>query len=561
MTSTVLKENRTKLDLSTLEIKNGAEALASGIPVFKFVMDRPITVSKDRGDGLKRVHLVASSSATDLAGDVMSEKALRRMKETAVGKTMFLNHSTNVPEDVFGCIESAILVQRSVQIQTVGAAESFANIPVICLEYDVIIEESNPRAVKTWEIINNGKTTLGASVTIAVVDKTRLPDGRQRLEDVYHLETSIVGVPCNQTSWVDYVTKSGWAVVAKKAAQRDDSVTLEFSDPAELDLEKLLKGEAGDTLELAEPKRFITRQDLAEVPIPNAAPAAPAPGGSAPTVEKELTSMLTTAKEALEKSVSLIGNLTGKAAALAVSIKDMFTERLENYLHSPYLYQDILSSAICELVWWNDSMPSADRLAIASEMLDAFKAKMMEIFADIFADQESEKSKGVTTGMKEAMSKAVGAHYAALSERVQLLAKAGARNSKSDTETLTKIHNSSHDVHQCLLSLGVECKDMEANGTESEVVATEEKKVTFAGVELTYRTLPELEEQLTKFSQQVADAAVAKQTELEAKVAGLEVEKKSLALDLALEKTKTGTAIALAESYANLPAPRPSSVS
>jgi hypothetical protein len=226
------------VEKSMPEIKTEAEAIALGLPTFKFVAEMKAVPLF--ADGSKRVHLTASSNATDLVGDVMSEKALRRIQETAIGKTMFLNHDTTVPESVFGVIESAELVSRTVKVTAVGADRSFTEMPLLCLEYAVLVEESNPRAVKTWEIINNGKVQLGASVTIAVLDKTRHKDGRTVLEDVYHLETSVVGVPCNQTAWLERVTAKSFIHAAKRAARRTPAVAVEFgADVAAVELAEI----------------------------------------------------------------------------------------------------------------------------------------------------------------------------------------------------------------------------------------------------------------------------------------------------------------------------------
>jgi hypothetical protein len=164
---------------------------------FKFFSDVDsdgIALKAHTGDGGEKiVTLTASTNTTDLVGDVMTQKALKQMEKSAVGQTMFLNHKQMVPEDVFGAVKEARL-------------EKSGNITR--LVYDVVVEESNPRAVKTWEIIEAKRCKLGASVTVAVREKSASSDGRRLIDDVYLLETSIVGIPCNQDSWVGYARKA-----------------------------------------------------------------------------------------------------------------------------------------------------------------------------------------------------------------------------------------------------------------------------------------------------------------------------------------------------------------
>ena len=69
---------------------------------FKFLSDSVLKAFEK--DGRKYCRLTASSNAEDLVGDVMSQKALEQMKSSAVGTVMFMNHSTNVTEDVFGTV-------------------------------------------------------------------------------------------------------------------------------------------------------------------------------------------------------------------------------------------------------------------------------------------------------------------------------------------------------------------------------------------------------------------------------------------------------------------------
>src|ERR1700688_3314339 len=73
----------------------------------------------EKGD--RRCTLTASSTATDLVGDMMSEKELSQMQESVTDRTMFLNHKTNVPDAVFGLDIKGELVARTLKTSDQGA--------------------------------------------------------------------------------------------------------------------------------------------------------------------------------------------------------------------------------------------------------------------------------------------------------------------------------------------------------------------------------------------------------------------------------------------------------
>src|SRR5215467_3929970 len=92
-------------------IKTLRDAEAAGLSCFKVMSDGAIKAYKDE-NGVRRFELVASSDGTDLVGDAMTEKALAKMESAAPGTTMFLNHQYSVPEDVFGVVETAEIVNK-----------------------------------------------------------------------------------------------------------------------------------------------------------------------------------------------------------------------------------------------------------------------------------------------------------------------------------------------------------------------------------------------------------------------------------------------------------------
>lgn len=152
-------------------------------------------------DGKLRLHGVASSTTKDLHGDVMLASAIEDMERAANNNlTIFLNHSYNVPEDVGGSVEKAK--------STIRGVDQDGN-PNIDLNFDILINDSNARAVQTFEAIERG-TKLGLSIGAMIPDggAKRNKDGSFLIEHVDLLETSIVGIPANPRSWVEYAVKA-----------------------------------------------------------------------------------------------------------------------------------------------------------------------------------------------------------------------------------------------------------------------------------------------------------------------------------------------------------------
>lgn len=164
-------------------------------------------------DGQKRLKTVASSTIRDRSGDTMTEKAIRKMADSAKDNlTIFLNHSYKVPEDVFGSVEGVAVVQRG---------------EVWDLDFDIRLNEANERAVKTYEAIQGG-TKLGTSIGAGITEGGYRVDkatGGVIFDDVELLEASIVGIPANPRSWVQYARKS----IANIEEDATESVT--FTTP------------------------------------------------------------------------------------------------------------------------------------------------------------------------------------------------------------------------------------------------------------------------------------------------------------------------------------------
>lgn len=150
-------------------------------------------------NGTKRFRTTASSTISDLVGDEILPPAIEKMAEKARGNlTIFLNHEYKVPEDVLGSVESTSMATRGVD----GEGN-----PIVDLDFDIKVNDSNPRALQTFEAIKSG-VRLGTSIGAIVKHATKKKGGGLRIDDLELLEASIVGIPANPRSWVQYAAKS-----------------------------------------------------------------------------------------------------------------------------------------------------------------------------------------------------------------------------------------------------------------------------------------------------------------------------------------------------------------
>lgn len=153
-------------------------------------------------DGKLRLKGVASSTVKDRHGDTMERTALEDMVTAANDNlTIFLNHSYNVPEDVAGSVETAGMIERGAD--NVGS-------PIWDLDFDIVVNETNPRAIKSFEAIESG-TRLGLSIGAMIPEGGAIRNkktGAYNFRHVDLLETSIVGIPANPRSWVQNAIKA-----------------------------------------------------------------------------------------------------------------------------------------------------------------------------------------------------------------------------------------------------------------------------------------------------------------------------------------------------------------
>src|SRR6185295_18559592 len=160
----------------------------------------------EREDGRKMLSCTASSSVEDLHGDTMTASCVQDMAPQAKRKSMviFLNHSYDVPEDVFGYVADARVVSRATD--TDGSA-------IFDLDLDIVLNEANDRAIATYAAIKDQGVKLGVSIGALITD-WKLKDekagwwGGLIIEGVNLLEASIVGIPANPRSWVQNAVRA-----------------------------------------------------------------------------------------------------------------------------------------------------------------------------------------------------------------------------------------------------------------------------------------------------------------------------------------------------------------
>lgn len=165
-----------------------------------------------------------SSTIRDRQGDEITLDAIKSMADTAKqNMTVFLNHNYNVPEDLFGSVTDARIVKR---------LDSDTGLEVYDLDIDVKVcpEDENPAAMQAYKAIKRG-VKLGMSIGARVekVSKRKDSNGLDTyvIEKVNLLESSIVGIPANQRSYLQNALKS--------LRTADQAGELELTEKAEPD--------------------------------------------------------------------------------------------------------------------------------------------------------------------------------------------------------------------------------------------------------------------------------------------------------------------------------------
>lgn len=161
-------------------------------------------IAESGDDTVHLINVTASSTTEDLYGDSITEECIRDMARQAMkqlsGKpmTFFFNHRYSVPEDVFGKVASSSLVSR---------ANEEDGTPIWDLDLAVQLAWSRQRVRDTWTLIKEDGVTLGVSIGAYILEYS-FKDEKQGfwggliIEKMLLVETSIVGIPANQRSWV-----------------------------------------------------------------------------------------------------------------------------------------------------------------------------------------------------------------------------------------------------------------------------------------------------------------------------------------------------------------------
>jgi hypothetical protein len=123
--------------------------------------------------------------------------------------TIWLNHQYEVPGDIFGSVQETAINSR--------AADAEGNL-IYDLDFDMVVNDANPRALDTWQAIKDG-VKLGVSIGALLKDYVLNKDGTFDILDVELLEASIVGIPANPRSWIQN------AVFVAKTRDRREKLT------------------------------------------------------------------------------------------------------------------------------------------------------------------------------------------------------------------------------------------------------------------------------------------------------------------------------------------------
>lgn len=146
-----------------------------------------------------------SSTIRDRHGDSMTMNALKSMEQTAKQNlTVFLNHNYEVPQDLFGSVQDARIVKR-------WDEETGQEVYDLDIDIRVVSEDENPLAMKTYRAIKRGvKLGLSIGARVGKVQKAKSADGEDTyiIDEVSLLESSVVGIPANQRSYLQNALKS-----------------------------------------------------------------------------------------------------------------------------------------------------------------------------------------------------------------------------------------------------------------------------------------------------------------------------------------------------------------
>lgn len=150
------------------------------------------------------------------------------MQRTAASypMTIFLNHDYTVPESVFGSTVDAKVVTRS------DNGTLYTD-----LDLEIRVDESNPRAAQAADSIEGGSkfgVSIGGYIKDYRLKDPKDPFGGLIIEDLELKEASVVGLPANPRSWVQYAVKAIKRFEREKAAEdkmNEEAMTVgDFTD-------------------------------------------------------------------------------------------------------------------------------------------------------------------------------------------------------------------------------------------------------------------------------------------------------------------------------------------
>jgi hypothetical protein len=462
---------------------------ALGYPVKKFISHEVPAFSVAEKSGDELIPVTASSTAIDLSGDDFAESAIEEMQAAAKGTTVFLNHKYELPEDVYGKVEDCEIVARELFNPVTGDNERLT-----CWDLRIapVGEEENPRAVRVSNMLQRSRLKLGVSVTVLVLKSVARKGGGRTIIHVFYIETSMVGIPCNQTAWAH-------AAAGKSAATKDGGVEALYTTFSPLNMKdpqsvERFRNELAAWLGTEKKEEKVMSEKTTNVEEPTAAGATEA--GAAPVAVE---------KKRIERGL----------------FKGLFQEEVDERNNTVSFLLACLISALYD--WRNQEKDETALDELLGEFHAALKAAMLR-------DPEAE---------------AYLVYYALNRVPFEQLMKAGARNSEADQQLL-------HKMHDTLIELGVECKRFDDGEDDGEGEDGEDDEVEKSASVVSRGALTKkvaaLETDLSRLREE--KSALAGQLELALKVGEQAVE------NLEVEKAISLAAVTALERFGKEPLPR-----
>jgi hypothetical protein len=389
------------------------------------------TASVKQADGsereVKMLRGIASSTVKDLHGDRMTDNAIAKMEQSAKSNmTIFLNHSYEVPEDVAGSVVTAWSTKDVTETTADGN-------PVALLHFEISINEPNERAVKAWTAIQGG-TKLGLSIGAMIPDGGATWDKQANgyiIDDIELLETSIVGIPANPKSWVEYAVKSlGGRPAAKAAVPLDagkpqvtlDADTGEYNIRGQLGDIAVVRGVTSETAEPAvtpaagdtvEPEAQASSITVIQIDTGNdesgddddsagSSSSDPETGASGTTDSAGTDAGMTRAFELLGSSAAVIRSTNELILALSTELE---TTRAQLSAETTRA-DEAEAAARTALTAAADTLDRVKNLplgrkAVLTEVEDSFHRSVSDVFSPgalkVLTDAEASKAKAATT--------------------------------------------------------------------------------------------------------------------------------------------------------------------